>query len=39
MAGDLRLPEGAIGPVTGPLTWACPVAPEQVGRVETTVAL
>lgn len=39
MAGDLRLREGALGPVTGPLTWACPVAPEHVGRVETTVAL
>ena len=37
LAGDLRLREGALGPVTGPLTSACPVAPEHVGRVETTV--
>ena len=39
MAGDIRLREGALGPVTGPITSACPVAPEHVGRVDTTVAL
>ena len=39
MAGDIRLGEGALGPVTGPLTSACLVAPRHVGRVDATVAL
>ena len=39
MAGDIRLREGALGPVAGPLTSACLVAPDDVGRVDVAVAL
>ena len=39
MAGDIRLREGQMEPLRGPMKWACLVAPYHVGRVDAAVAL
>ena len=39
MDGDIQLREGSLGPLVEPMTLACLVAPEHVGRVDASVAL
>ena len=39
MGGDIRLGEVSLGPLAEPMILACPVAPERIGRVDTSVAL
>ena len=39
MTGDIRLREGQMGPLMGPMTLACLVAPDDVGRVDAADAL
>ena len=39
MGGDIQLREGSLGPLVEPMTLACLVAPEHIGRVDASVAL
>ena len=39
MGGDIQLREASLGPLVEPMTLACLVAPEHVGRVDASVAL
>ena len=39
MGGDIHLREASLGPLVEPMTLACLVAPEHVGRVDASVAL
>ena len=39
MGGGIRLRKGSLGPSVEPMTLACLVAPEHVGRVDANIAL
>lgn len=39
MGGDIQLCEASLGPLLEPMTFACLVAPEHIGRVDASVAL
>lgn len=39
MAGDIQLTESSRSPSVEPMTLACQVAPQHIGRVDTSVAL
>ena len=39
MGGGIQLREGSLGPSVEPMTLACLVAPEHVGRIDASVAL
>ena len=39
MGGDIHLQEGPLGPLAEPMTLACLVVPEHVGRLDASVAL
>ena len=39
MGGDIQLREASLGPLVEPMTLACRIAPEHIGRVDASVAL